>query len=217
MRLDVARATVAVLMGAAALAGCSSGVGLSRNPSPPADTTPVVDRTSTSAALLASYLEVLQRLLQAPPAEQAEILAAAQRDTAIAPTPSHQLRYALILAAPGHAGTDLRRAQQLLREVLAAPETLLPSERAMALLTLQTVERELTLTAENQRLQADAEHSERERVAAASRRQQSEQSGQEENARLRKELEELHAKLDAIANIERSLSKRKTGTEGSTP
>ena len=102
---------------------------------------------------------------------------------------------------------------------LSAPlsETLLPSERAMALLTLQTVDRELTLTAENQRLQADAERSERERVTAANRRQQSEQSEQEENAHLRKELEELHAKLDAIANIERSLSKRKNGTEGSTP
>jgi len=33
---------------------------------------------------------------------------------------------------------------------------------------------------------------------------------------LRKELEEAHAKLDAIANIERSLNKRKTGTEGQT-
>ncbi|HTV52269.1 MAG TPA: hypothetical protein VME21_13865 [Steroidobacteraceae bacterium] len=207
---------VAVLLGAAALAGCSSGMGLTRNPSPPADTTPVVDRSSTSAALLASYLDVLQRLLQAPPAEQAEILAAAQRDVAIAPTPSHQLRYALVLATPGHAGFDLTRAQQLLREVLATPETLLPSERALAQLTLQTVDRQLTLAAENQRLRADAEHSEHERLAAANRRAQSEQSEQEENARLRKELEEARAKLDAIANIERSLSKRKTGTEGST-
>jgi hypothetical protein len=158
-------------------------------------------------------LDALQRLMQAPPAEQAEILAGAQRDFAVAPTPSHELRYALILSTPGHSGFDLARAQQLLREVLAQPETLLPAERALALVTLSTVQRQLTLTAENQRLQSDAERNDRERLAAAGRRLQAEQ---EENARLRKEIEEAHAKLDAIANIERSLNKRKTGTEGST-
>ena len=36
----------------------------------------------------------------------------------------------------------------------------------------------------------------------------------DENARLRKELEEAHAKLDAIANIERSLNERKPDSTG---
>jgi len=39
----------------------------------------------------------------------------------------------------------------------------------------------------------------------------------DENAKLRKELDEAHAKLEAIANIERSLNKRKPPGEGSTP
>ncbi len=47
---------------------------------------------------------MLQRLAQAAPAEQAEMVAAAQRDYETAPTPSRQLRYALVLANPGHAG-----------------------------------------------------------------------------------------------------------------
>jgi hypothetical protein len=36
----------------------------------------------------------------------------------------------------------------------------------------------------------------------------------DENVRLRRELEEARAKLDAIANIERSLNERKPGTGG---
>ncbi len=214
MRPENAWRTVAVLLGAATLAACSGALNLGRPPSPAADTAPRVDRTAASAALLTDYLEVLQRLIQAPTADQAEILAGAKRDVAVAPTPSHQLRYALILATPGHAGFDLAHAQQLLREVLATPETLLPTERALALVELSTVQRELALSGENQRLQAEMERNDRERTASASRRVMAEQ---EENARLRKELEEAHAKLDAIANIERSLNRRKTGTEGSTP
>ena len=51
----------------------------------------------------------------------------------------------------------------------------------------------------------------RERTANASHRLQAEL---DENARLRKELDEARAKLDAIANIERSLNERKPGTTG---
>ncbi|HTT02858.1 MAG TPA: hypothetical protein VMG11_12310 [Steroidobacteraceae bacterium] len=211
MRRERVGVVVAVLLSAATLGGCAGGLGETNQRKP--DAAPAVDRTATSAALLANYLELLQRLVQSPPAEQAEILAVAQHEFGQGPTPSHELRYALVLATPGHAGFDPAHAQQLLRELLATPETLLPSERALALLTLQTVDRQLTLVAENQRLQSDTERSDRERMAAVNRRLQSEQ---EDNARLRKELEDAHAKLDAIANIERSLNKRKPRAEGST-
>ena len=43
------------------------------------------------------------------------------------------------------------------------------------------------------------------------------QTEMDENARLRKALDEAHAKLDAIANIERSISDRPPATEGRTP
>jgi cell division septum initiation protein DivIVA len=200
-----------------ALAGCANSLSSAGARAP--DTPPPVDRTAASAALLASYLEVLQRLVQGAPAEQAEILAAARRDYELAPTSSHQLRYALVLATPGHPGADSVHAQQLLRELLATPETLLPTERALAFLELQTVDRQLELTAENQRLQTDADRGDRERIALASKRLQSEQ---DENARLRKELDDVHTKLDAITNIERSVNKRPgsdrpPGTEGPTP
>ena len=124
---------------------------------------------------------------------------------------SRQLRFALMLATPGHPGTDLPRAQQLLRELTANPEMLLPGERALAFLELQQIDDHLTLEAENRRLETDAVRADRERLANLNRRLQLES---DENARLRKELEEARAKLDAIANIERSLNERKPSNEG---
>jgi len=175
---------------------------------------PPVDRAATSGALLSGYLELLQRLMQGTPAEQAEIVASAQREYEQTPTPSQQLRCALVLSAPGHPSQDLPRAQRMLRELLAIPETLMPAERAFALLQLQQIDDKLTLVAENRRLQADATRNDRDRLTATSRRLQAET---EENARLRKDLDEARAKLDAIANIERSLNERKPNSEGRTP
>jgi hypothetical protein len=67
------------------------------------------------------------------------------------------------------------------------------------------------LEGENRRLQSDAVRADRERLANVNHRLQLET---DENARLRKELEEARAKLDAIANIERSLNERKPGNTG---
>ena len=149
---------------------------------------------------------MLQKLVKASPAEQAEIVAAAQRDYETAPTPSSQLRFALILATPGHPATDLPRAQRLLRELMANPEMLMSGEQALTFLELQQIDDHLTLESENRWLQTDAVRADRERLAAVNRRLQLET---DENTRLRKELEEARAKLDAIANIERSLNERK--------
>lgn len=203
-------AFVAACLLGAVLTSCS----LTRAEHESNDPVPVVDRAATSAALLAAHVDVLQKLMQAPPAEQAEILAAAHRDYTLAPTPSHELRYALELAAPGHAGTNLPEAERLLRELMATPETLVAAERAFAYLELQKVDAQLTLAAENRTLQDSTAHADRERLAAANRHLQTEI---DENAKLRKDLEDARAKLDAITNIERSLNERKPSTEGHTP
>jgi len=194
------------------LTGCATDFGArEREPRPPP---PVVDKNAASVAVLTEDLQLLQKLVQAPPAEQAEMTAAAQRDYETAPTPSRQLRFALVLANPGHPATDLPRAQRLLRELMANPEMLLSGERALAFLELQQIDDHLTLEAENRRLQGDAVRADRERLSTVNRRLQLET---DENARLRKELEEARAKLDAIANIERSLNERKPNTEGRQP
>ena len=198
---------VALLLGTLVLAGCASLMSNQRPPTPP----PVVSPTATSSAVLNEDLVLLQKLVQGPPATQAEILASAQRDYDTAPTPSHTLKLALILATPGHPATNRMRAQGLLREIMANPEMLLPGERALAFLQLSQIDDHLTLEAENLRLQADAVRADREHIASAKNRLQVEM---DENARLRKELDEARAKLDAIANIERSLNERKPGSSG---
>jgi len=204
-RRTVAVAALAVL----AAAGCTSMTG--QRPPPPA---PPVNPAVAGSTVLADDLQTLQRLVQGPPAEQAEIVANAQHDYDSAPTPSHQLRLALVLATPGHPATDLARAQGMLRVLMANPEMLLPGERALAFLELSQINDHLTLETENRRLQADAVRADKERMASANHRLQTEV---DENARLRKEIEEMRAKLDAIANIERQLNERKPDSTGRTP
>jgi YfhG lipoprotein len=206
------------VLGVLLLSGCGAAADLLNRGSPRnAEPQPVVDRAAASAAVISAYLEGLQRLVAAPAAEQAEIVSSAQNDFELAPTPSHQLRYALILATPGHAGTDQFKAQRLLRELTASPAALLPAERALASLEMQKVDVQVSLAAENRRLQALTARngSDKDRSnAALNKRLQSEL---EENARLRKELEAAQAKLDAVSDIERSLSERKPSAESRTP
>jgi hypothetical protein len=188
---------------AAATAGCAGLMAGSHNTAP----APAVSPVSSSATQLTDDLAVLQRLQHSAPAQQAEIAAGAQREYDAAPTPSRELRLALVLATPGHPATDLPKAQGLLRELMANPQMLTPAERSLSALELSQIDDYLTLTEENRRLQNDAARAAQERTANANHRLQAEM---DENARLRKELEEAHAKLDAIANIERSLNERKS-------
>jgi hypothetical protein len=200
----------ALLLPLAALAaGCSSFGTPHTAPAPPP-----VDHVAIANTVLSDDLTLVQNLVQGPATQQAETAAAVQRDYDAAPTPSHELKLALVLGTPGHPAADLPRAQGLLRELLANPEMLLPGERALALLQLSLIDDYLTLDTENRRLQAEVMRLDHERVANANHRLQAEL---DENARLRKELDEAHAKLQAIFNIERSLNERKPGDPGQKP
>jgi hypothetical protein len=210
MRHSLAGFTGAVLL-AAAMAGCS-GMTASRSRE---QALPAVDRSSTEATLISSYIDVCARLARGTPAEQAEILTNTNNDYRAAPTPSRVLRYAMVLSTPGHAGNDPVVAQRLLREVLASPETLLPAERSLAFLQLQQVGRQLDLQADNRRLQSNAERTANEKITQLSKQLTTESN---EKARLQKLLAEAQAKLDAIANIERSSNNgRPTQPEGRKP
>jgi len=199
------RLRLGVLLILLTVAGCSGNL-LSRERAAPA--AQPAQTPSASSLVLSDYLLLLQHLAQGTASEQAEIVTRAQSEYDTAPTPSRELKLALILSTPGHPATDEPRAQRLLRELMAHPETLLPVERALAFLQLSQIDDHLTLVAENRRLQTDAVREDQARIAAANRRLQAEV---DENTRLRKELDEARAKLDAIANIERSLNERKPG------
>lgn len=195
-----------------AVAGCES---IAPSRSRDSQAVPSVDRNSTEATVISSYLDVCLRVARGTPAEQAEILTNTNNDYRAAPTPSRVLRYAMVLSTPGHAGSDPVVAQRLLREVLASPETLLPAERALAFLQLQQVERQQALQADVRRLQTNAERTANERIAQLTRQLKAES---DDNARLKKLLTEAQAKLDAIEKIERSSNNgRPTQPEGRKP
>ncbi|HVN99933.1 MAG TPA: hypothetical protein VMT49_07820 [Steroidobacteraceae bacterium] len=206
-RLPIAGVAAIWLLSAA---GCGGMAGLhaDHNANPGA---PVYDRDTQVAVLLADTIQTLQRLSSGTPAEQAEIVTSAQRAYERGGGGSAQLRYALVLATPGHPARDAARARTLLRELAAQPETLAPVERALSLFELAQLDRELGLVGDNERLQANASRSvDQERYAAANRRLQAEL---DENARLRRLLEETQAKLEALVNIERNLPDHKGNSE----
>jgi hypothetical protein len=196
------------------LAGCGSLTGLQK-PAP----VPTPTRDAEAGALLAQHIDSLQRLAQGNAAEQAEIVSGLRVAYEQSHQPAAAFRYALALALPGHPARSPQQAQRLLREALAAPERLAPIERGLALLELQRVDVELRLADENLRLAAELQ---RERARdkspavtnVATKRLQAEI---DENVKLRRALEEARAKLDAIANIEKNITDRKSPTEGRRP
>jgi hypothetical protein len=200
-----------MLLLALALCGCT---GLATRPPPPPQRIDNVaeDRDAAAAVLMGNTFQTMQRLSQAPAAEQAELLAAARAGYERSPQGGAQLRYALLLSTPGHPGRDAPKAQVLLRQLVAQPETLVPIERAVALVELAQLDRELGLKADNDRMQADAQRGDHERAMAAAQRHL--QAELDENAKLRKQLEDAQAKLDAVANIERNLTDRKNPPGG---
>ncbi|MGH8263924.1 MAG: hypothetical protein ACRET4_10635 [Steroidobacteraceae bacterium] len=179
------------------MAGCSLGSMLGT----PERVDPEAAKPRVDLGVLGSYLETMHKLGQSDPAVQAETFQAARDAAQITPTTANRLRYALALATPGHGGSDPAAAQKLLAQLLASPELLLPPEQALAEVELRQVELRIVLTEENRRLQQESARNDRERTLAATRRLQSEI---DENKRLRKQLEEAQAKLDAVTHIERS-------------
>jgi len=166
------------------------------------------DHASQDLSPIAPLLQMMSSLPQGDPARQAELFQSAKDAAELTPTTSNKLRYALALATPGYSGSDPVAAQRQLSELLARPETLLPIERLLALVELKEVEQRLILQAENKRMRDDAQHDEsRDKLLAINRRLAAES---DENARLRKALDEARAKLEAITHIERSINDRKT-------
>ena len=165
---------------------------------PQADTSPV-----------APLLEMMSNLPQGDPARQAEIFQQAKDAAELQPTTSNRLRYALALATPGYSGADPVAAQRQLAELLARPETLLPVERLLATVELKEVEQRLILQAENERMRDTVPNDSHDKLQAINRRLAAET---DENAKLRKALDEARAKLEAVTHIEqRSVTDRGTG------
>jgi len=170
--------------------------------------------TSPEAELLFEYLDTLERLEEGSQSAQAELVEEVSRAAIHDPTTSNLLRHAIVLAAPGHVGSDPEQARVRLGELLAVKERLLPSESALASLMYRDVNARLALERENALLQ-DRRDTASDQKARDLRRQL--ESQRSENARLRQQLEEALAKLEAVAALERSLAERDGNLKGNRP
>ncbi|MEE8094559.1 MAG: hypothetical protein V3T47_10030 [Gammaproteobacteria bacterium] len=148
------------------------------------------------------YIEEMYKIVNGDPATQAEIYADAESAAKLTPGPSTQLRFALVLATPGHSGSNPQQAQGVFRELLSQTELLTPSEIALATIHLKAVEQLIVLGAETRRLRSAKSRAATTEEKAIARRIATVES---ENRRLRRSLEEAEQKLDAITTIERSL------------
>jgi hypothetical protein len=202
MQLNFPRAIASLLLGLS-LCGCSLMSQPKAAASLPAAALP-------DATAVAPLLELMSALPQGDPARQAELFQSIKDAAELTPTTSNRLKYALALATPGYSGSNPVAAQRQLAELLARPETLLPIERLLAAVELKEVEQTLVLQAENKRMRAEAPPDDRDKLLAINRRLAAES---DDNARLRKALDEARAKLDAVTHVERSINDR--GTNGS--
>jgi hypothetical protein len=203
MRRNAYRIAASMLL-LALVGGCGS-LGGAKSPLPAVPQGPTPDASS-----IAPLLDMMNNLPQGDPGRQAELFQSAKDAAEISPTTSNKLRYALALATPGYSGADPVAAQRQLSELLARPETLLPAERLLAAVTLKEVEQRLILQAENTRMRVEAPPDSRDKLQSVNRRLQAES---DENAKLRKALDEARAKLEAVTHIEqRSINDR--GTTG---
>jgi hypothetical protein len=188
---------VVLLLAASLVAGCKSvddWSGLKRRK----DTTPVSQ--TDDGQIVADYLTTLDQLGRGGAAQQAEILEATRNAYLADPSTRKRLRYAFVLAVPGHAASDPAGARALIGESLATPETMLPSERALADLMVRDLDARLALAHENEALRSGSNlPPETSRIAELDRRLQLETA---EKERLRRELERAEAKLEAIATLE---------------
>ena len=148
------------------------------------------------------YIDELFKLTSGDAPTQAEIFADAQAAAQLTPDPSTKLRYALVMSAPGHAGTNELEAQSLFRELLSRTELMTSGEIALANIHLRQVEARLVMDAEARRLRLEHSRTASSEEAAVAQRLA---VVEEENRRLRRSLNEAEQKLEAITSIERSI------------
>jgi plasmid stability protein len=177
-----------------------------------ADATSVVS-AAPPPPVLAPYLETLGKMAPGDPARQTTeldaTLAAAQQTRASADT----LRYALALGSAGHPRSNPVEARRLITELLASPNTLDATETAFAAAYLREFDARVALYAELARQREESEQKLKSLDATADRRADALAA---ENKQLKRALADAERKLEAVAEMERSLLEQ-AGTEAEQP
>ena len=194
-------------LAALALGACANNPFLIPFPSEAKHATkPAPPAPPPSPTRLSEDLTLLHDWIEAPSSAQAAQLATAESNYQNTGTPRGKLRLALLLGIPGTIGTDLPRAQRMLKSLVQDPgEQLLPTERTLAQLALTFVADRLTQAAESRTLQTA-------NAAKVAQLKAQLDAVTDQDVALKRQLEQARAKLAAIANIEKSLNEGKLGT-----
>ena len=131
-RIAIAVLVVTLLGGCAKTKSLVSSMGRSSTPSD--------DAIILGAPDAEHYLGELYELSAGDPKIQAEIFADSRSGATLTPGPQTNLRYALVLATPGHPGFNPEVAQSMLRDVLLQQSILTSAEISLATIHLKSVE-----------------------------------------------------------------------------
>lgn len=167
-------------------------------PSPPAMVAP-------APATVAPYLETLANMAPGDPARQQAELAATLATARQTPTAANRLRYALALGAAGHKDSNPVEAKRLLADLLAGPNDLDTEELELANAYLREFDARVALYAELARQREESQQKLKLNDSSATKRADALAA---ENARMKKQLAEANRKLEAVAEMERSLQEQ---------
>lgn len=171
--------------------------------------TPVAVATPANS-VLDGYIELLAALSSTDRVRQSDVFYEVEKNQTQAPTTLNVLRYGIALVLPGHPNSDPVKGKRLLEQTLANPERISTSEQAIATTMLNIADQWLKTQAEMRRLTATVD----DRTRTQSNSDRRFQAQAEEISKLRKALDAAQQKLDAIRDIEKSISERSTTPSG---
>ncbi|HSE12599.1 MAG TPA: hypothetical protein VLB69_08190 [Rudaea sp.] len=184
-------------VGLLALAACSA-----LQTSQPAATTSHPGAATSRTTELSPYLDTLERMAPGDTNRQAAELAAVLGASQQAPTATNRLRYAIALGAAGHPRSNPIEAKRLITEILASQNDLKPQEVEFANAYLREFDARVALYADIARQREDLERRLQATNADDDKRYASLAA---ENTKLKKALAEAERKLEAVAEMERTL------------
>jgi hypothetical protein len=191
----------AALVGAVAVSGCSQ-VSAWVSPGSGSDSDAPEEPAISVAPTAEDYLLELAVLSSGDPSLQADIFADSEIAAQLTPNPSTMLRFALVLATPGHPESDPRQARNLLRELMNQQALMTPAEVALTTIYLDSTEELIVVSSQAHEARATSDRAQRAEEAAMNQRLATVEA---ENRRLQQDLEEAESKLEAITSIEQSI------------
>ena len=200
----------AVVAASFGLTGCSALVDSAGSEQP---AVPVAAATPP-APVLAPYLETLAKMAPGDATRQQDELESRLTAAQQTRSSSDTLRYALALGAAGYPSSNPVEAKRLITELLASPNTLEPLEVSFATAYLREFDARVALYAELARQREESEQKLRSLDATAERRADALAA---ENKQLKRALAEAERKLEAVAEMERSLLEQAGETPAEPP